>query len=277
MRFNERLRSTCRKKGSFLTIGLDPDFDRIPSFLKKFESPILEFNKSIINATSDLVCAYKLNMAFYEQFGVKGWRSLKKTIELIQEDTLIILDGKRADIANTSGKYAKSVFEELKADAVTVNPYMGGDSIAPFLEDESKGAFVLCLTSNPGAKDFQHLSVNGRHIFEEVANKANEWNTNDNVGLVVGATQSQFMKKIRNIAPNLPFLIPGVGAQGGDLEETISAGKNSENEGLIITVSRNILYQSDETDFASKSRAAALYLRDQINTHLSSAKINHGT
>jgi len=265
MKFNDRLRANCEAKNSLLVVGLDPDIDKFPSFINEFELPILEFNKSIINATFDLVCAFKLNLAFYEQYGIKGWRSLKKTIELIPEDILVILDGKRADIGNTSNKYAKAVFEELNADAVTVNPYMGGDSIAPFLEDESKGAFVLCLTSNPGAKDFQHLSVNGRYIFEKVAEKANQWNKKNNVGLVVGATQYQHMKQIREIAPDLPFLVPGVGAQGGDLEATISAGKSTDWGGVLITVSRSILYQSGETDFASKSRDAALAFRDQIN------------
>lgn len=268
MKFNQRLSTTCKNKDSLLVVGLDPDVDKFPPFINDFESPILEFNKSIINATYDLVCAYKLNLAFYEQFGVKGWRSLKKSIELIPDDLIVILDGKRADIGNTSNKYAKSIFEELNADAVTVNPYMGGDSIAPFLEDQTKGAFVLCLTSNPGAKDFQHLSVNGQTIFEKVADKANEWNKNNNIGLVVGATQSQYMEQIRKIAPELPFLVPGIGAQGGELEKTISAGKGLDWGGVLITVSRSILYQSTETDFASKSRDAALALRDQINHHL---------
>ncbi|MEE9169084.1 MAG: orotidine-5'-phosphate decarboxylase [bacterium] len=265
MRFNERLRTICLEKGSLLAIGLDPDVDKIPAFLNEFESPVLEFNKSIINATSDLVCAYKLNLAFYEQFGISGWRSLKKTIELIPDDVLVILDGKRADIGNTSEKYARSMFDELNSDAVTVNPYMGSDSIAPFIRDESKGAFVLCLTSNPGARDFQFLPVDGQYLFEKIAQKAIEWNKQDNVGLVVGATQAQNMKQVRRIAPNLPFLIPGVGAQGGDLETAVAAGRDNEGAGMVIPLSRTILYKSSDTDFASRSREAALGIRDKIN------------
>lgn len=265
MTFKARLENIFASTDSLLAVGLDPDLDKIPAFIKDFESPIVEFNKSIINATSDLVCAYKMNLAFYEQFGPSGWKSLKKTISLIPENVLILLDGKRADIANTSRMYAKAQFEELKSDAITVNPYMGHDSLAPFLQDSEKGAFVLCLTSNPGASDFQFLETNGQYLFEAVARKAVEWNKNENVGLVVGATHAEYISRIRQIAPGIPLLIPGVGAQGGDLVKAVTSGLDKDGAGIIIPASRKLLYVSDDFDFASKSRNAAMELRDQIN------------
>jgi len=267
MKFNDKLREVFRKKDSLLAIGLDADLEKLPPFLMDFESPITEFNKSIINATSDLACAYKINTAFYEQFGIQGVRSMKKTIELIPEDVLIILDGKRADIGHSSEKYAKALFRELHADAVTVNPYLGYDSVAPFIEDETKGIFLLCLTSNAGARDFQYLKTeNGSTLFERVAEKAVSWNTNNNVGLVVGGTQADELEKIRKLAPELPILLPGIGAQGGNLEKSLESGCDKNGEGIIVTVSRSILYASDDDlEFASKSREVAQDMKDQIN------------
>ena len=265
MTFNERLRQTCRRKNSYLAIGLDPDMDRLPGFLMDFESPLLEFNKSIINATSDLVCAYKLNTAFYEHFGVQGWRALRKTIELIPEDTLTIIDGKRGDIGNSSEKYARMAFAELNGDAATVNPYMGYDSVEPFLQEESRGAFILCLTTNPGAEDFQYLKMGDRTLFEHVAQRAVAWNRKGNVGLVVGATRSDEFRAIRTIAPELPFLVPGVGAQGGDLERAVLGAADKNGEGFVISVSRGILYVSDDLDFAQASREKTEEFRDRIN------------
>jgi len=265
MTFNERLREISRRKNTYLAIGLDPDMSRLPGFLMDFESPLLEFNKSIINATSDLVCAYKLNTAFYEHFGVQGWRVLRKTIELIPEDTLTIIDGKRGDIGNSSEKYARAAFAELGGDAVTVNPYMGHDSVAPFLRDKAKGAFVLCLTTNPGAEDFQYLDVGDRKLFAYVAQKAVEWNTQGNVGLVVGATRSEQFHTLREIAPDLPFLVPGIGAQGGDLEQAVRGAIDHHGGGFIISVSRSILYVSEDLEFAQASRKKAQEFRDQIN------------
>lgn len=266
MKFNDRLREIFQKKDSLLAIGLDADLEKLPPFLMDFESPITEFNKSIINATSDLVCAYKINTAFYEQFGIQGYRSMKKTIELIPDDVLTLIDGKRADIGHSSEKYAKALFRESHADAVTVNPYLGSDSVAPFLEDESKGVFLLCLTSNPGAKDFQHLKIeNGGTLFERVAEKAVTWNKNNNIGLVVGGTQSDDLKRIRDIAPELPILLPGIGAQGGDLKKSLEFGCDRNREGIIITISRSILYVSDDLEFAGKSREVALKMKNEIN------------
>jgi len=265
MKFNDRLRAVCREKNSLLTIGLDADLEKLPPFLMDFESPILEFNKSIINATNDVVCAYKINTAFYEQFGIAGFRSMKKTIELISGDTLLIVDGKRGDIRHTSEKYAKALFHELRADAVTVNPYLGYDSVAPFLEDEAKGVFLLCLTSNPGAADFQYLTVDDKYLFEKVAEKAENWNRNGNVGLVVGGTHADDLPRIRAIAPDLPILLPGIGTQGGDLKKSLSLGCDKKGESLLVTVSRSILYASEDLNFASLSRDVAIKMRDEIN------------
>ena len=267
MTFNERLRVLSNQKNSFLSIGLDVDMELIPGFLLDFESPILEFNKSIINATSDVTAAYKFNTAFYEAYSVQGWRSLKKTLDLIPESVIKIADGKRADVAHSSKKYRDAFFKELSFDAVTVNPYMGYDAIAPFLDDETKGVFVLCLTSNDSASDFQFFSDGQKYLFEKVAEKAVEWNTNGNCGLVVGATKAGHLKKIREIAPNLPLLIPGVGTQGGDLKESVENAKDSQNGGFLINSSRGILYKSNDFDFAQKSRIAAEELQNKINSY----------
>jgi orotidine-5'-phosphate decarboxylase len=266
MKFYDRLNEIIHKKDSLLTIGLDADLEKLPPFLMDFESPITEFNKSIINATSDLACAYKINTAFYEQFGIQGFRSMKKTIELIPKDVLIIIDGKRADIGHSSAKYAKALYHECHADAVTINPYLGYDSVAPFFEDESKGVFLLCLTSNSGARDFQYVKTEtGKTLFELVAEKAVSWNQNGNIGLVVGGTQAEELGKIRKIAPELPILVPGIGAQGGDLKKSLELGCRKDNDGILITVSRSILYASDDLEFASKSREVAQNIKDEIN------------
>jgi len=267
MTFNERLRVLSEQKNSFLSIGLDVDMDRIPGFLLDFEAPILEFNKSIIHATSDVATAYKFNMAFYEAYSVQGWRSLKKTLDIIPDSAIKIADGKRGDVAHSSQKYRDAFFKELSFDAVTLNPYMGYDAIAPFLEDETKGVFILCLTSNESAGDFQFFSDGKNYLFEKIAEKAVEWNTNGNCGLVVGATKAKHLKKIREIAPDLPLLIPGVGTQGGDLKLSVENAMDSQNGGFLINSSRGILYHSDDFDFAQKSRAAAEKLRDDINTY----------
>ncbi len=267
MTFNERLRILSEQKRSFLSIGLDVDMDRIPGFLLDFEAPILEFNKSIIHATSDVVVAYKLNTAFYEAYSVQGWRSLKKTLDLIPDSVIKIADGKRGDVAHSSQKYRDAFFKELSFDAVTVSPYMGYDAVAAFLEDETKGAFILCLTSNESARDFQFFSDGKTYLFEKVAEKAVEWNTNGNCGLVVGATKAEHLRKIRKIAPNLPLLIPGVGIQGGDLKASVENAKDSHNGGFVINSSRGILYHSDDFDFAQKSRAAAEKLRNDMNSY----------
>ena len=214
-----------------------------------------------------MVCAYKPNMAFYEAQGSRGWESLKKTCRYIPEEIPIIVDAKRGDIGNTARMYAKAIFEELKGDAVTVNPYMGQDAVSPFLEHEDKCAFVLCLTSNEGAKDFQLSVSEGKPLYEAVAEKVLSWNEKGNCGLVVGATHPEQLKRIREIAPSLPFLIPGIGAQAGDIESTVRFGTDENGELAIINSSRGILYASQQEDFDQAARNEALRLRDAINLH----------
>ena len=241
-------------------MGLDPDPDLMPKV------GFLEFNKAIIDATSDLVCAYKPNLAFYEALGMDGLKLLQKTIEHIPRHIPIIGDGKRGDIGSTAKAYAKSLFLILGFDAATVNPYLGGDAIEPFLEYKGKAIFILCRTSNPGAVDFQNITnTNGQPLYEIVAHKANEWNRHGNIGLVVGATYPDELKTIRSICPQMPILIPGIGAQGGDLPKTIHAGIDSSGQNAIINVSRQVIYASRRGDFAEGARYNAEKLRDWIN------------
>lgn len=238
MKFQDKLNQASQRNNSLLCVGLDVDLNKAPQY-----KSIFDFNKAIIDATKDLVCAYKPNIAFYEMHGIKGLEELIKTVEYIHKfDIPVILDAKRGDIGNSSAAYAKAVFEVYKADAVTVSPYMGEDSIKPFTDYKDKGVFVLCLTSNPGAKDFQHP------IFKDIAKKFS------NAGLVVGATKPEELKEIRKIAPNALLLIPGVGAQGGDLGSIVKIG----GKNIIINASRSIIYSKDPG-------AAAKKLRDEIN------------
>ncbi len=267
MRFVEKLLNASRKNNSLVCVGLDTDLQKIPRHLLKREDPTFAFNQKIIDSTSDLVCAYKPNMAFYEAQGARGWESLKKTCKYIPEEIPIIIDAKRGDIGNTARMYAKAFFEELKGDAVTVNPYMGEDAVSPFLEHEGKCAFVLCLTSNEGAKDFQLSVVEGKPLYEIVAEKVLGWNEKGNCGLVVGATHPEQLKRIREIAPSLPFLIPGIGAQAGDVESTVRFGTDENGELAIINSSRGILYASNQEDFDQAARNEALRLRDSINLY----------
>ena len=259
MNFLEKLLTASRSNQSLLCVGLDPD----PKLMPKIG--VFEFNREIIDATSDLVCAYKPNLAFYEALGIEGLRALEKTIAHIPQNVAIIGDAKRGDIASSSEAYAKALFGAFGFDAATVNPYLGYDSIAPFLAYADKGVFILCKTSNAGAADFQDSLVNGRPLFELVAQKAREWNTRGNVGLVVGATYIQQLGIIREICPELPLLIPGIGAQGGDLAAVVRYGVDANGEKAIINCSRQILYASSGKDFAVAARHEALKLRDRIN------------
>ncbi|MFH1638860.1 MAG: orotidine-5'-phosphate decarboxylase [Chloroflexota bacterium] len=266
MNFKEKLAHATKKNNSLLCIGLDPDPRLMPE-----GTGILEFNRAIITATSDLVCAYKPNFGFYEALGDEGIAALKATIKYIPTDIPVIGDAKRADIGNTSQAYARALFEIMNLDAATINPYLGFDSVAPFLQYQDKGVFILCRTSNTGAVDFQSLLCQTedsslRPLFEIVALKAEEWNTNGNVGLVVGATYPEELKLIRATHPDMLLLIPGVGAQGGGVETTIRYGVNRSGEGAIINSSRGILYASNGKDFAGKARLAAMTLRDRINS-----------
>jgi orotidine-5'-phosphate decarboxylase len=267
MNFKQKFTEISHTNNSLLCVGLDVDKEKMPKFL--FESskhPYLEFNKSIIDSTKDLVCAYKLNMAFYEVLGVDGIELLKKTLGYIPKDVVVILDGKRNDIGNTARKYARTLFETLHADAITINPYLGKDGIVPFLEYKDKCSFILCRTSNDSAGDFQDLTVSEIPLYQVVAKKIKEWNENDNCGAVVGATYPEELKIIRNIlGDEIPILIPGVGKQGGDVEKTVKNGTNSKGKMAIINSSRGIIFAGDGEDFAAVSRKKAVSLRDEIN------------
>ena len=260
MNFIDKLLAANRRNKSLLCVGLDPDPELMPKV------GLLEFNKAIIDNTADLVCAYKPNLAFYEALGVDGLRVLQKTIEHIPDHVPIIGDGKRGDIGNTARAYAKALFVTFGFDAATVSPYLGFDSVEPFIGYKEKGVFILCRTSNPGAVDFQNLvDAQGIPLYEAVARKAREWNAHGNIGLVVGATYTDELKAIRRLCPEMPILIPGIGAQGGDLAATVKYGVDAQGGNAIIAVSRQILYASKEKDFAQAARHNAQELRDSIN------------
>jgi orotidine-5'-phosphate decarboxylase len=266
--FIEKLTNATRKNKSLLCVGLDPDPELMPDRVDVFE-----FNKAIIDATSDLVCAYKLNLAFYEALDDEGLDALKRTMTHIPNDIPVIGDAKRGDIGNTAKAYAKAILSNLNFDAATVNPYLGFDSIEPFIQYANKGVFILCRTSNAGALDFQSLHCKAesgyRPLFEIVALKASHWNTHGNIGLVIGATYPEELRLIRKSHPTMPLLIPGIGAQGGELESAVRYGVNSKGEKAIISSSRQIIYASREKDFAQAARRAASELQDQINYYLS--------
>lgn len=258
-----------KNKKSYLCVGLDTDIEKIPSHLLSTEDPIYEFNKAIIDATKEFCVAYKPNLAFYEALGIKGWESLKKTIDYIPNDCLIIADAKRGDIGNTSALYAKAFFNELKADAVTVAPYMGKDSVTPFLNFENKWVIVLALTSNEGAKDFQTslLSESNTPLYEKVMRSVKEWGTEDQIMFVVGATRAEQFAHVRSIAPSNFFLVPGVGAQGGDLQAISKAGFNDQC-GLLVNSSRQIIYASNQSDFAIKAEEEAKKVQQEMEVLL---------
>ncbi len=266
MKFIDKLLKASRKNNSWLCIGLDPDPELMPGV------GVLQFNKAIIEATSDLVCAYKSNLAFYEALGTEGLAILEKTLKYIPDDIPVIGDAKRGDIGNTARAYAKALFSVLGFDAATVNPYLGFDSIEPFIKFQDKGVFILCRTSNKGAADFQDLHTNGLALYETVARKAQEWNFYGNNGLVVGATYPEELKKVRSICPEMPLLIPGTGAQGGDLASAVGYGVDARGEKAIINVSRQILYASKERDFARAVRNVAEKIRQQINDYRHKAR-----
>jgi len=269
MNFNKKLKNISQKNDTLLCVGLDIDKEKMPAFLfKSSTNPFLEFNQSIIDATRDIVCAYKLNMAFYEIFGKNGIDLLEKTIGYIGGDIITILDGKRNDIGNTAHKYAQTMFETFKADAITINPYLGEDSVLPFLEYKEKCSFVLCRTSNESARDFQDLSAPDKPLYQKVAQKIQSWNIHQNCGAVVGATYPNELKIIREIlGENVPILIPGIGAQGGNLEQAVQNGTNKQNELALINSSRSILYADHTKKYARAARNKALALRNEINTY----------
>lgn len=269
MDWREKLATGVSENNSLLCVGLDSDADKIPKFLRETsKNPLIDFNKAIVDATKDLVCAYKLNMAFYEVAGRKGFEALEKTIEFIPKNILVILDGKRNDIGNTAQKYAQSLFETLKADAVTINPYLGRDGVGPFLEYKEKCSFILCRTSNPSAGDFQDLLVSSTPVYQMVARKIREWNINQNCGAVVGATYPEELQTVRSIlGEDIPILIPGVGKQGGDVEKTVRNGTNALGEMAVINSSREIIFAGNQQDFAQEARKKAMSVRDEINKY----------
>ena len=275
MNFLEHLNAAWRQNDSLLCIGLDSELKRIPEHLHSEQHPLFEFNKQIIDATCDLVCAFKPQIAFYSAVGAED--QLEMTTNYIAKkypQLLIILDAKRADIGNTARLYASEAFDRYKADAVTVNPYMGLDSLEPFLERQDKGVAILARTSNPGARDLQDLKVNGQPIYKIVSQKAAmEWNFNHNVMLVVGATYPKELAEIRSCVGNTPFLVPGIGAQGGDIEATITSGIDSCGKGMVINSSRAIIYASSDANFAQAARQAAQQTKEQINRFRTSVKI----
>jgi len=259
----QALVSEIKKKQSFLCIGLDVDLTKIPSHLLELEDPIFEFNKAIIDATHHLCVAYKPNTAFYEAYGLKGWKSLQKTISYLNTnytEIFTIADAKRGDIGNTSTMYAKAFFEDLAFDSVTVAPYMGKDSIEPFLEFQDKHTIMLALTSNAGAYDFQTLTTDGRPLYQSVLETSKGWKNSENLMYVVGATKASYFAEIRKIVPNSFLLVPGVGAQGGSLAEVCKYGMNSDI-GLLVNSSRGIIYASSDLDFATQAAQKAQTLQ----------------
>jgi orotidine-5'-phosphate decarboxylase len=264
----QELIEQIRRKESFLCVGLDTDLDKIPPHLLEEEDPIFAFNKAIIDATKHLAVAYKPNLAFYECHGAKGWESLQKTLDYIPSDCFTIADAKRGDIGNTSSYYAQTFFNTLGCDAVTVAPYMGEDSVKPFLAFDGKWVILLALTSNKGALDFQLIQdSSGEELYKHVLKKSCEWGTKENLMFVVGATRAEGIGEVRSLVPDHFFLVPGVGAQGGSLGEVVEFGWNSDC-GLLVNSSRGILYASNGVDFAEKAGHEAQILQQEMSSLL---------
>jgi orotidine-5'-phosphate decarboxylase len=273
MIFKQKLNAAITKNNSLVCVGLDSDISKIPELIKNQKNPQFEFNKAIIDTTHDLVCAYKPNSAFYEGNGAQGVAELKMTCDYILEkypDIVIILDAKRADIGNTNDGYAKFAFDYLGADAITLHPYLGKEALKPFLERKDKGCIILCRTSNPGAGEFQDLSFDTGNqnikLYQQIAkNVAEIWNEQGNCALVVGATYPTELEIVRHLVGDMPILIPGIGAQGGDIEKTVKAGLDNHKAGAIINSSRGIIFASGSTDFAQRAREETNKLRIEIN------------
>lgn len=258
-----------QQKQTYLCVGLDTDLDKIPKHLLSEKDPVFEFNKQIIDATHQHCVAYKPNLAFYEALGSKGWESLQKTLEYIPKDIFTIADAKRGDIGNTSSLYAKAFFEQLNFDSITVAPYMGEDSVKPFLKFKDKWVILLAHTSNIGAADFQLIEskANGRRLYEEVMLRAQSWGGSDQLMFVVGATQADKIESIRKLAPDYFFLVPGIGAQGGDLELVSKFGMNKQC-GLLVNSARAIIYASTEKDFAQAAKREAEKVSEEMKIYL---------
>lgn len=272
MNFQQKLEKITKKNDSLVCVGLDPDLKKIPKFLLKKPDPIFTFNKAIIDNTHDLTSAYKPNIAFYESQGEKGLRSLKKTTDYLHKkypQIPIILDAKRGDIGHTNLAYIGLIFKYLDVDAVTLHPYLGKQSLLPFLSLKDRFFFILCRTSNPGAGEFQDLKVKEKKLYQLLAKKvAQDWNSNNNCGLVVGATYPKELKIVRKIVGNdMIFLVPGIGKQGGDVKKTIRAGKNNLGAGMIVNSTRGIIFASQGKDFAQKAREKTAELKNLINKY----------
>ncbi len=270
-----QLLEQIKQKQSFLCVGLDTDINKIPQELLAMEDPVFEFNKQIINKTAQYTVAYKPNTAFYEVYGTKGWMSLERTIQYIHNnypEIFVIADAKRGDIGNTSANYAKAFFNTLKADALTVAPYMGKDSVEPFLNFEDKWVVLLALTSNAGSKDFQYLSVGDKMLHQQVLQTATTWADSEKMMFVVGATHPEELGEIRKMLPDYFFLVPGVGAQGGDLQAVAKNGLNNEC-GLLVNSSRGIIYASNGSDFAIRAGEKAKELQEQMAVLLKEKEI----
>jgi orotidine-5'-phosphate decarboxylase len=259
----EELINQIKQKQSFLCIGLDTDIEKIPQHLLKEEDPIFEFNKQIIDATKDLCVAYKPNIAFYESLGAKGWESLQKTIDYIPKEIFTIADAKRGDIGNTSKMYANAFFNTLNFDSITVAPYMGEDSVIPFLEFDDKWVILLALTSNKGADDFQFFNNGEEKLFEKVLKQSQNWGNDENLMYVVGATRPEMFTEIRNLVPDNFLLVPGVGAQGGSLSEVCKYGMNKDC-GLLVNSSRGIIYAGNDENFAEAAKNSALQIQKEM-------------
>ncbi|MBN1997089.1 orotidine-5'-phosphate decarboxylase [candidate division KSB1 bacterium] len=265
MTFEQKLQNCIQRKNSLLCVGLDTVIEKIPEFLRSEPEAMFTFNKQIIEATADFAAAYKVNTAFYEAYGSAGWRALEKTFSALPNDVIKIADAKRGDIGNTSTMYSRALFDCLGADAITVNPLLGTDSINPFLIDPEKGVFFLCLTSNPGSADFQRFSDGKIRLYEKIALYVNQWNSLNNCGLVVGATHPDELIGVRKIT-NVPFLIPGIGAQKGDVQQAVQNGTDKNGGNALFNSSRAIIYASSGHDFALAARREAKNTCEKINT-----------
>lgn len=269
MTFQQKLDAIIQKNNSLVCVGLDSNLDKIPQFLQQEQFPLFEFNKAIIDSTHDLVCTYKLNSAFYEAEGDRGVLQLKMTCDYLKEkypEIPILLDAKRADIGNTNNGYVSFAFEYIGSDAITLNPFPGREGLKPFLDQKDKGCIIWCKSSNPGSEEFQNLLVDKEPLYKIIARKvAGEWNTFGNCLLVVGATYPEELAEIRKIVGDMTLLVPGIGAQGGNVEKIIKAGLNSQKMGMIVNSSRGIIFAGSGEDFAQKAREEAIKLKDEIN------------
>jgi len=268
----EELVKLIKQKKSLLCVGLDTDPDRVPAHLQHHADPVFEFNRQIIEATLPFAVAYKPNMAFYEARGAAGWQSLQATMQYLNGKAFTIADAKRGDIGNTAGMYAKAFFEQMSFDAITLSPYMGKDSVTPFLKYPDKWAIVLGLTSNPGSADLQTVEGGAGPLYQRVLKKAPEWGSTANLMFVVGATKSALFRQVRQLVPDHFLLVPGVGAQGGNLQEVCEAGINPDG-GLLINSSRGILYAGDGKNFAEKAAEAASALQREMAGYLQQAGV----